>query len=515
MRIIAGIFSNRLSQLSFDAVVMQFNGDKKVRKLRLVKWATLEYHPDQYRLQVDSLTLPRGRGITEDAMSQPEVVRSLGMSIQKPVAAHMQDGVGLWFLIDREHGMGNIPRFCDFSTVRDHAKQIGPIRIPIGFTGGRKVAMLDFWDEITAHLLIGGAPGGGKSSLLHLIICHLIQQPPELVKLALFDFKRVEFRSYYAAVPHLLHEVVVDPEKFAACIRDIRKEVDRRYSIMADAHVEHIKDYNAHRALANRLPDIFVIVDELASIFLNPMITSRDKEEVDAHLGDIAMRARACGVHLILATQRPDKNVLTGYIRACMSSKIAFACASIDESRIILGTGHAAFKDQVPLGRAIMVRGRYEIPIQVAWISKPQRRAIAAAVGQLPAKEVEAAPPKFRGMEISIQELARYALDNLGGVFDQRKLYQAFSEQGASDYGIRNTYKYYLNSEFELDGKRYTIKSFGKRRPSKIVEVESSRESVVGSELDQNDMVLPTTDCQEDAEYQEWSRRVLGEVEDG
>lgn len=202
LRVVADIISNRLSQLSFDALIMQFAGDKRVRRLKLVKWADLQYTPDQYRLQVDSLTLPRGRGITEDAMSKPDVVRSLSASVQKPVTAHFVDGVGLWFLVDRQHGYGNIPKFCDYAAICNQADARKPINVPIGFGSGRKVIYVDFSDEKSAHLLIGGTTGGGKSTLLHLLICHLIQQSPGLVRLSLFDFKRVAFRSYYRHVPH-------------------------------------------------------------------------------------------------------------------------------------------------------------------------------------------------------------------------------------------------------------------------------------------------------------------------
>jgi hypothetical protein len=517
--IIANIVSNRLSQLSFDAIAMAFNGDKRIKRLRMVKWAELEYTPDQYRLKVDSLTLPRGRGITEDAMGRPEVVKSLGLSVGKPVTAQLVEGVGMWFLVDREHGVGNIPKYCTYKDVVEQAiarGKIGLVQIPVGFTAGRRLAVLDFHDEMTAHLLIGGAPGGGKSSLLHVIICHLIQQSPERVKMCLFDFKRVELRAYYGQAPHLVHEIITEPDKFLPSIREVRADIDKRYSIMAAAKVEHIKDYNARRP-AGKVPDVFVIVDELASIYLNPMISAKDKAEIDGHLGFIAMQARACGVHLILATQRPDRNVLSGYIRACMAGKIAYACASVQESMIILGTGHAAFKDSVPLGRAIMIRGRFEIPFQTAWISKPQRREIASQAGAVDARLIQqlAEPePKPTANGVTIQELAQYALDNLEGVFHQNNLYRAFRDKGANLDGVKSLAKHYREHSFTIRGKKYILQWNGQGKPTFVKEL-CGMWNVGDSNPNDNVDTFHIDDQpdygDDDQEYKDWAAR-MGEL---
>jgi hypothetical protein len=467
LKLIAEMFSNRLSQLSFDAKIMQFMGDKRYQKLKLVKWADLQYHPDQYRLQVDSLTLPRGRGITEKSMMQDDVIMALSATAQKPVAVNWVNGVGLWFLIDREHGIGNIPKFVDYDMIIQNtsASKMSVTQIPIGFSSNRKVEYLDFSADTQAHLIIGGTTGGGKSSLLHLIICHLIQYDPAAVKLALFDFKRVELRPFYGSVPHLMHEVVTDPTAFIDYISAIRDEVERRYTIMEQAKVQHIKEYNAKRDPANRLPEIFVIVDELASIFTNPE-TKSQRDDIEAMLGNIAMQARACGVHLILSTQRPDAKILTGYIRACVPCKVAYACASVTESIVVIDNGQAAFKEQVPVGRAIMAKGRFHIPFQTAWLTKRRRQEIIDKVGNAETAPLLRAqrPVKFAEMTISIQELARYALDELGGYFSRDKLHARFSNEGATKNGIEQALNYHKETPFELDGELYIIVGSRKNR---------------------------------------------------
>jgi hypothetical protein len=469
-RSIAGLFSRRLSQLSFDYIQRSFNGDDTIRVRKLVKFDAIEVLSDQYRMHVDSMRLPRGRGITEFAMAQDDVVMALGFTIKRPVAAHLEPGVGLWFLVDREHGIGNIPTLVEYKDVWNIALQDKQFKtvasIPAGLTGGRKIAMLNMADEKAGHLLIGGVPGSGKSSLLHALICTLARQSPDEVKLALFDFKRVEFKPYYRNLPHLLYDIVVDPVEAYPKITHIRAEVDKRYKQMETVGVEGITEYNARQVPENRLPHIFMIIDELAAVMINPLLSNSDKGDIEGALGYVAMQGRAAGVHLVLATQRPDARVLTGYIRACVPCKIAFACASLDESKIIIGNGHAAFKDKAPVGRAILVHSRYEIPFQAAWINPDQRRAIVAdaLVGR-------SVPKRHMTHDVTIQELARYALRNWGGVFKQSELYYLFKLRGITDSDVRYLKDLYSHEAFEMDGEMYLLTQPAPRKPYIIQKV--------------------------------------------
>ena len=463
---IARLFSERLGQLSFDYVRMVFLGmgdgqrRQRSRIRKLVKFDVIEIDADQYRFHVDSEKLPYGRGVNEVAMTQPDVIIALGLTIQKPVSFHLEPGIGLWYLVDRDHGIGNIPVYISYqdtyNAALESAKLKSPLVIPIGLGAGRKPVTINLADDTSAHLLIGGIPGGGKSSLIHLIICTLLRQSADDVKLALFDFKRVEFNPFYKNVPHLLHEIVTEPTEFGLRITTIVEEVKRRYGIMDRAGVDHIDAFNA--STGNNIPHIVVIVDELAAVMINPVLTN--KKELEADLGYIAMQGRACGIHLVLSTQRPDARVLTGYIRACCPCKIAFACASTDESRIIIGNGHAAYRERVPVGRAILVYSRYEVPFQTGWINYTERNTFAGGSAAGPV-----VPPRLMMHDVTMTELARFALLNLDGVFKRERLYEAFRHRGISEYDIRHMTKRYSIEPFDIDGKQFTLHSLGFRRP--------------------------------------------------
>ena len=190
------------------------------------------------------------------------------------------------------------------------------------------------------HLLVAGSTGSGKSVCMNSIIASiLIRYRPDQVKLVLVDPKKVEM-SNYNGVPHLLWPVVTDPKKASIALQRIVAIMDDRYDKFADTGVKKIEEYNAYvdkqkdNALA-KMPYIVVIIDELADLM---MVASK---EVEGSIQRITQLARAAGIHLIVATQRPSTNVITGVIKANIPSRIAFAVASQIDSRTILDTGGA------------------------------------------------------------------------------------------------------------------------------------------------------------------------------
>ena len=189
------------------------------------------------------------------------------------------------------------------------------------------------------HLLIAGSTGSGKSVCTNsLIISILMRYRPDEVKLVLVDPKQVEL-SNYNGVPHLLCPVVTNPKKASATLQKIVVEMDRRYHVFADFHVKKIDDYNKVIEEKNlkgenipKMPYIVVIIDEMADL----MIAAR--KEVEDSIMRITQLARAAGIHLITATQRPSTDVITGVVKANIPSRIAFAVASQIDSRTILDT---------------------------------------------------------------------------------------------------------------------------------------------------------------------------------
>lgn len=188
--------------------------------------------------------------------------------------------------------------------------------------------------EDMPHLLIAGATGSGKSVCINSIITSIIyKSSPKDVKLMLIDPKVVEL-SVYNGIPHLLIDVVTNPKKAAFALNWAVDEMEKRYLAFAENHVRDLKGYNKKMVEEGRedekLPKILIIVDELADLM---MVASKEIEEYIARL---AQKARAAGMHLILATQRPSVDVITGTIKANIPSRIAFAVASSVDSRTIL-----------------------------------------------------------------------------------------------------------------------------------------------------------------------------------
>lgn len=184
------------------------------------------------------------------------------------------------------------------------------------------------------HMLIAGTTGSGKSVCMNSIIISLLYKAsPDDVKLIMVDPKMVEL-GIYNAIPHLLIPVVTDPKKAAGSLQWAVTEMMRRYKAMSDAGVRDLESYNAimESEEGQKLPQVVVIIDELADLMLVAA------KEVEESICRIAQMGRASGIHLIIATQRPSADVITGLMKANIPSRIAFAVASAMESRIILDT---------------------------------------------------------------------------------------------------------------------------------------------------------------------------------
>ncbi len=179
------------------------------------------------------------------------------------------------------------------------------------------------------HLLIAGTTGSGKSVCVNSILCTLLlTNSPADLRLVLVDPKRVELTGYNG-IPHLLAPVVVEAERVAGALQWIQREMDARYHKFSESGTRNISEYNT-RFPAQRLPYMVVVVDELADLMMLA------PEETERAITRLAQLARATGIHLILATQRPSVDVVTGLIKANFPSRIAFAVASGIDSRVIL-----------------------------------------------------------------------------------------------------------------------------------------------------------------------------------
>jgi len=220
------------------------------------------------------------------------------------------------------------------------------------------------------HLLIAGATGSGKSIGINAIICSILfKATPDEVRFLMIDPKRIEL-SGYENIPHLLHPVVVNPKMANRALQWAVHEMERRYLLLEEKRVKSFASYNEAVEDGEKLPLIVIVVDELSDLM---MVSSRDVEESIARL---AQMARAAGIHLILATQRPSVDVLTGLIKANFPTRISFKVFSKVDSRTILdmsgaehllGAGDSLF---IPPGKAKMER------IHGAYISEKETERV-------------------------------------------------------------------------------------------------------------------------------------------
>jgi S-DNA-T family DNA segregation ATPase FtsK/SpoIIIE len=253
----------------------------------------------------------------------------------------------------------------------DGARGMHPLTVALGMDINGEAKLLNLAE--LPHVLIAGATGAGKSSCINSIVTSLLMRThPDDVRLIMVDPKRVEL-GQYNGVPHLMTRVITNPKKANDALKWAVSEMDRRYDLLADAKVRDIEGYRDKLDAGgldpdgfDRFPYIVILIDELNDLM---MVAGREVEE---SIVRIAQMARAVGIHLVIATQRPSVDVITGVIKANVPSRLAFSVASQTDSRVIIDGAGA--EKLVGMGDMLVVTAKEPRPqrIQGAWVREDE-----------------------------------------------------------------------------------------------------------------------------------------------
>lgn len=241
-------------------------------------------------------------------------------------------------------------------------KEYKDVQSSLKLAFGRDVAGAPMTADLGAmpHLLIAGATGSGKSVGLNSFLMSLLyNNAPHELKMILIDPKRVELSSYNH-IPHLLAPVIMEPDKAVTALRWAVAEMNARYQICADAGYRNITEYNADSSIEKKMSKIVIVIDELADLMM------ASEKEVEASICRLAQMARAVGMHLIVATQRPSVDVITGLIKANIPARIAFTVSSSIDSRTILDSTGA--EDLLGQGDMLYLSGTMNKPVRIQGI---------------------------------------------------------------------------------------------------------------------------------------------------
>lgn len=380
--------------------------------------------PDEIRLEVDVTRLPRSVTVTD--LRKAEVLETLAAGCKHPVRAEKKTGrgAGFWYVVELVE-RATLPRLVRYDAMQRPANA-APLALPLG-VGEHKAQR---WEDLRdlPHLLVAGATKQGKSVLVNVLLCTLARQlGPERLRLHLCDLKGGMELSFYEQLPHV-DSFVTRSFELPVMLAKLQQELDRRTDLLR-GKARDLDGYNYQVGKERALPYIVAVVDEIANAMLSPDKLQLDgrKESVsklcESMLADLAARARAVGIHLIISTQRPSVDVVTGLIKANFPCRIAFGTASEIDSRVIIDDAGA---HGLAAGRLKFRRNMELLELQAPLLSDDDvRRQVAAIMrGEPPAPPPESAEDRARrecgllldvaamefGGRFPVKELARHAL---------------------------------------------------------------------------------------------------------
>lgn len=455
--------SNSLHQLGFSYVRKDANGN--ITSARYVTFDFVESTEDAHWLHVDMGHWPYG--INSDQLLQQDVINHISRSVGHKVNVKASPEAGIWFVIERASGMMGIPVHVPIADMWQKMPQTSTkLTVPIGMTNNRKV-VYDNLDEMV-HTLVAGQTGGGKSTLVNGWITTLItRNSPDQLRLVLMDMKAgLEFQ-YFAQLPHLLEipdvktdeGVITESDYVAPALHWlVNVEARRRLEMIRKTGHRDIRSYNVKRK--KQLPRIVVVIDEWAQARLG-----NGGKHAELELAKALQLLRAAGIHFIVCTQTPSKEVLNVLARSNLPTRVAFSCAELSASMLICGDGSAVAL--APAGRCIYKRMTGTQPVQVAWISE---QMVTDIVDKVKRGETPDALPKM-GHDVSTDDILDWALHENGGSLRHSELHSHFSHRGITQRELTSILADLENSTVEIAGNFYRIEPGAGARPRRLVAV--------------------------------------------
>lgn len=419
---------------------------------------------------------PRGVGV--DELSDPRTLSNLAVACGHKVLCRYTPEKGFWYVVEREHGVRGIPAHVQYDAILSgRPASADGLALPIGM-GENKRAI---WKSLAQMqgMLIAGTTGAGKSNVLNVLICTLLRyNSKRRLRLLLVDLKGgVEF-SYYTGIPHLLPiplPTVQEPQRVAAIVERrqdvvpafewIVQEGERRLGMLKADHSKHIGEYNYHHR-NDPMPHIVFVVDEWADVKLEPKL-GKEAEEL---LINIASRFRAVGIHPIVCTQTPNKDVISIRVKNVLPARLAFACPSIHSSMLIIGNGRAAGLE--PQGRSIFDWGQMQLEVQTPLINNATvDETVASAIrGQFDDVEVAA-------HDVTDQEIYIWAVNENNGELQSREVYGKFRLRGMSKAYAEKFCKDADGQTVIVGATAYKVMPGNRRQPRRLLPVADDPET--------------------------------------
>ena len=411
-------------------------------RVQRIRFSDVFVGPHAFFYRVDVRTLPRY--VKAMDLLKEEVAHDLSLTVHRRVTVEENIRSGLWIVVHLRDDSG-LPRLYPFSQLLAEAKPTSRLPFPLGRTETGPL-VVDLSDNIAPHWLIAGSTGKGKSTFLRSALAYLLKFARVPVELKIIDLKKVEF-SEWGRIPNV--EVVTDLDGAMDLLRFAAQEMERRLEMMR-GRARDIVAWNKGRK--NPIPWIVIVVDELATLTLD----DRFRKEAMATMALIAQKARAPGIHLIVATQRPSVDIISGTIKANFEGRIAFSVATEIDSRVIIDTGEAA-RLFIP-GRLVARYSDRTVFAQAPYIHDSELEKI---IDELRAKS-EATP-----LHVD-REAVRIAVEQLGGRLDAALIYEAIGGQVSLRDIQAAIRRLALGREVEYRGMRFRVL----RRPYRLERVD-------------------------------------------